>query len=189
VFIVPLGLKDFFIELGAKEVQELDWWQSTSINVTGANAAGANLAGTGSVNFTFLPAQHWSRRLGQPAGTSLWGGFLIEASKTIYFSGDTGYFCGFKEFGKQYAIDYALIGAGAYQPRWFMHYQHMNIAEFFRAVDDLNAGTVIPMHFGVISLSDEPLVYPLHEIKMRLEKHPEYVPRTKPLRIGEFISW
>jgi L-ascorbate metabolism protein UlaG (beta-lactamase superfamily) len=176
VFVAPLGLKEFFIKLGAKEVHELDWWQSAGI-------------GTAGVNVTFLPAQHWSRRLGQPAGTTLWGGFLIKASKTIYFSGDTGYFCGFKEFGKQYTIDYALIGAGAYAPRWFMHYQHMDIAEFFRAVDDLKAGTAIPMHFGVISLSDEPLLYPLHEVKAYLEKHPEYVPRTKPLRIGEFISW
>jgi N-acyl-phosphatidylethanolamine-hydrolysing phospholipase D len=190
VFVVPLGLKEFFIKLGAKEVYELDWWQSTAIKATAAgSAAGTNLTSAGQVNFTFLPAQHWSLRIGQPTGTTLWGGFLIEASKTIYFSGDTGYFCGFKEFGKKYNIDYALLGAGAYAPRWFMHYQHMNIAEFFRAADDLNAGTAIPMHFGVISLSDEPLVYPLHEIKLHLEKHPEYVPRIKPLRIGEFISW
>jgi L-ascorbate metabolism protein UlaG (beta-lactamase superfamily) len=184
VFVVPLGLKEFFIKLGAKEVHELDWWQSTN-----AGTAGTGTASTSTMNFTLLPAQHWSRRLGQPAGTTLWGGFLIEASKTIYFSGDTGYFCGFKEFGKQYNIDYALIGAGAYEPRWFMHYQHMNVAEFFRAADELNAGTAIPMHFGVISLSDEPLVYPLHEVKLHLEKYPEYVSRIKPLRIGEFISW
>jgi len=199
VFVVPLGLKEFFIKLGAKEVHELDWWQSTTITLTAADTANAErvsagtantgTANTGQVNFTFLPAQHWSLRLGQPGGTTLWGGFLIEASKTIYFSGDTGYFCGFKEFGKKYNIDYALIGAGAYEPRWFMHYQHMNVAEFFRAADDLNAGTAIPMHFGVMSLSDEPLVYPLHEIKTHLEKYPEYVKKTKPLRIGEFITW
>jgi len=195
VFVVPVGLKEFFIKLGAKEVYELDWWQSTAITLTAGtgtvnpDTANTGTANSGQVNFTFLPAQHWSLRLGQPTGTTLWGGFLIEGSKTIYFSGDTGYFCGFKEFGKKYKIDYALIGAGAYAPRWFMHYQHLNVAEFFRAADDLNAGTAIPMHFGVMSLSDEPLVYPLHEIKTHLEKHPEYAKRTKPLRVGEFITW
>ncbi|MCL2879107.1 MAG: MBL fold metallo-hydrolase, partial [Treponema sp.] len=32
VFIVPLGLKKFFTQLGAREVHELDWWQSVQIN-------------------------------------------------------------------------------------------------------------------------------------------------------------
>jgi L-ascorbate metabolism protein UlaG (beta-lactamase superfamily) len=173
VFIVPLGLRNHMIKGGAKNVHELDWWQSTS---------------AGPVNFTLLPAQHWSQRIGQSTNTTLWGGFLIVASKTFYFSGDTGYFCGFKEFGNKYDIDYAILGAGSYEPRWFMHYQHMNVAEFFRAADDLNAKTVIPMHFGVISLSDEPLVYPLHMIKIYCEEHPQYAPRIKPLRTGEYFE-
>ena len=169
VFVVPLGLKEFFTRMGASEVHELDWWQSTSVN---------------SLNFVFLPAQHWSRRIGQAANTTLWGSFIIEASKTFYFSGDTGYFCGFREFGKKYNIDYAILGAGAYEPRWFMHYQHMNVAEFFRAANDIGAKTAIPMHFGIISLSDEPLVYPLYEIDLYIQKHPEYAPLIKPLRVG-----
>jgi len=173
VFVVPLGLKDFFVKKGAGEVHELDWWQSVEL---------------GGIRYTLLPAQHWSRRIGQKAGTTLWGGFMIEASKTIYFSGDTGYFCGFKEFGKKYAIDYAIVGAGAYEPRWFMYYQHANIEEFFRAADDLNARTIIPMHFGVISLSDEPVVYPLHAIKVYLETNPQYAGRVKTLRVGGYIN-
>ena len=171
VFIVPLGLKVFFEKKGAKKVHELDWWQSISI---------------GTVRYTLLPAQHWSRRIGQKTNITLWGGFMIEASRTIYFSGDTGYFCGFKEFGKQYKIDYAIVTAGSYEPRWFMYYQHMNIEEFFRAAGDLNAKTVIPMHFGTISLSDEPLVYPLHVINMHLEQNPQEAGRIKTLRVGEY---
>jgi L-ascorbate metabolism protein UlaG (beta-lactamase superfamily) len=172
VFIVPLKLKDFFTDLGAKEVHELDWWESVSL---------------GPITYTLLPAQHWSRRIGQGSRETLWGSFLIQGSKTIYFSGDTGYFRGFEEFGRRYAIDYALLGAGAYEPRWFMHYQHMNVAEFFMAADDLKAKVAIPMHFGVISLSDEPLVYPLYEIDAYIKKHPEYADRIRSLRVGEFI--
>ncbi|MCL2065977.1 MAG: MBL fold metallo-hydrolase [Treponema sp.] len=173
VFIVPLGLKDIIVKWGAREVHELDWWESV------------NIAG---IKYTLLPAQHWSRRIGQKANSTLWGSFMIEASKTIYYSGDTGYFCGFKEFGRLYDIDYAILGVGAYEPRWFMHYQHMNVAEFFLAIDDLNAKISIPMHFGTISLSDEPLVYPLYETDLYLEKHPQYINRVTPLRVGGFIK-
>ena len=173
VFIVPLGLKIFLEKKGAKNVHELDWWQSVNI---------------GTIRYTLLPAQHWSKRIGQKDNTTLWGGFMIEASKTIYYSGDTGYFCGFKEFAKQYKIDYAIVTAGSYEPRWFMHYQHMNIEEFFRAVDELNAKTVIPMHFGTISLSDEPLVYPLHAINNHIVQNPQYANKIKALRVGEYVN-
>jgi L-ascorbate metabolism protein UlaG (beta-lactamase superfamily) len=173
VFIVPLGLKSLLTKWGAREVYELDWWESVSL---------------GAISCTFLPAQHWSRRIGQGGGKTLWGGFLIEGSKTVYFSGDTGYFIGFQEFGRHYNIDYALLGAGAYEPRWFMHYSHMNVAEFFRAADELGAKTAIPMHFGTISLSDEPLLYPLYEVDKFINQHPEYLQRICSLRVGEIIK-
>ena len=173
VFIAPLGLKKFFIDLGAAEAYELDWWQSVRL---------------GAITYTLLPAQHWSRRIGQANNTTLWGGFLVQGSKTVYFSGDTGYFRGFEEFGRRYAIDYALLGAGAYDPRWFMHYSHMNVAEFFLAARDLGAKTAIPMHFGVISLSDEPVLYPLYEVEECIKQNPEFADQVRPLRAGEFIK-
>jgi len=173
VFIVPLGLKKLTEKYGAKEVHELDWWQSVTLN---------------SIEYTLLPSQHWSRRIGQPSGATLWGGYLIQGQKTIYFSGDTGYFIGFREFGKRWNIDYAILGAGAYEPRWFMHYQHMNVKEFFLAAQDLNAGYAIPMHFGIISLSDEPLLYPLYEVDKAIRQTPELSKTVKPLRVGEYIT-
>jgi L-ascorbate metabolism protein UlaG (beta-lactamase superfamily) len=173
VFLVPLKLKTFFTKLGAKEVYELDWWESVEIN---------------SVRYTFLPAQHWSRRIGQKSGTTLWGGWLLEGSRTVYFSGDSGYFRGFEEFGNRFDIDYAIVGAGAYEPRWFMHYSHMNVDEFLRAATELKAGVSIPVHFGVISLSDEPLLYPLYEIDNFLFGNPEYSRLIKPLRVGEYFK-
>jgi L-ascorbate metabolism protein UlaG (beta-lactamase superfamily) len=62
------------------------------------------------------------------------------------------------------------------------------VAEFFRAADELGAKTAIPMHFGIISLSDEPLLYPLHEIDKYLVQHPDYAQKIQPLRVGEFIK-
>jgi L-ascorbate metabolism protein UlaG (beta-lactamase superfamily) len=173
VFLVPLNLRKYITGLGAKEVYELDWWESVQI---------------GPLNYTFLPAQHWSRRIGDPGGTVLWGSWLIQGSKTVYFSGDSGYFRGFEEFGNRFDIDYALIGTGAYEPRWFMHYQHMNVQEFIRAADELKAKVSTPIHFGVITLSDEPLVYPLYEIDQFLAINKEYAGIIKLLRVGEYIE-
>jgi len=173
VFIVPLKLKKLLVNWGAKEVYELDWWESVSL---------------GPLTYTLLPSQHWSRRIGQKGGATLWGGYLIEGSKTVFFSGDSGYFRGFAEFGKRYNIDYAIVGAGAYAPRWFMHYAHMNVPEFFRTVDDLGANVTIPMHFGIISLSDEPLLYPLYEVDAFINQNPQYAQRVRPLRAGEFLE-
>jgi L-ascorbate metabolism protein UlaG (beta-lactamase superfamily) len=140
------------------------------------------------MTYTLLPAQHWSRRIGNSGGKTLWGGFLIQGKRTIYFSGDTGYFCGFKEFGERYAIDYALLGVGAYEPRWFMHYSHMNAAEFLKAAGETGAKQVIPMHFGTISLSEEPLTWPLYEIDEHIRRNPEYAQIIRALRTGEFIE-
>ena len=173
VFVVPLGLKDFFINLGAADVHELDWWQSLMLH---------------DVKITFLPAQHWSRRIGQPANSTLWGAYLIEGSQRIFFSGDSGYFVGFKEFGKKFpALDYALLGAGAYEPRWFMHYSHQNIEEFFLAVNDLGAKVSIPMHFGVVALGKESVLYPPYEIDQYLDKHPAEKEKVRIMRVGEHI--
>jgi len=174
VFIVPLKLKSYLEKWGAKEVYELDWWESVNI---------------GSVTYTLLPAQHWSRRIarGQKGGMSLWGGWMIQGSKTVYFSGDSGYFRGYEEFGARYEIDYAIMGAGAYEPRWFMHYSHMSPEEFIRASDELGAKVSVPMHFGIISLSDEPLNYPLYVLEEFIKSNSEYAEKIKLLRVGEYL--
>ena len=90
--------------------------------------------------------------------------------------------------GNHFDIDYALIGAGAYEPRWFMHYFHMNVQEFLRAAGELKTGVSFPIHFGIISFSDEPLVYPLYEIDKFLSMNSEYEGKIKPLRVGEFLE-
>jgi len=173
VFIVPLGLKDFFTSLGAGDVHELDWWQSITLS---------------GIKYTFLPAQHWSRRIGQPVNSTLWGAFMIEGGKKIFFSGDTGYFVGFKEFGQKFpGIDVALIGAGAYEPRWFMHYSHQNVEEFFMAVSDLGARLSIPMHFGVIELGKEPILYSPWQVDACMDRNPVYKDKVRIMRVGEHI--
>jgi L-ascorbate metabolism protein UlaG (beta-lactamase superfamily) len=111
----------------------------------------------------------------------------VQGSRTVYFSGDSGYFCGFAEFGAKFSIDYAILGAGAYEPRWFMHYQHTSPQEAVMAAKDLRAKVTIPMHFGVIDLSDEPLLYPLYVLDQYVQEHPEEASRFALLRVGETL--
>jgi hypothetical protein len=62
------------------------------------------------------------------------------------------------------------------------------VNEFFKAADDLNAKTSIPMHLGVIRLGREPVNYPLYEVEEYIGKNPEYRDRVLPMRINEYLS-
>lgn len=112
------------------------------------------------LKMTFLPAQHWSKRSVRDGGQRLWGAFMIEVGHTfsLYYSGDTGYSNHFREipelFGKP---DYALLGIGAYKPRWFMRPNHISPYESLTAAQEMGAKVTIPMHYGTFDLSDEPL--------------------------------
>lgn len=151
-FLCPLGLGDFLRRCGAREVTELDWWQSAEIDGT---------------RFTLLPAQHWSRRFGMGWNETLWGSWLMErGGRKVFAGGDSGYFKGYREFGRRFpGIDVALIGVGAYAPRWFMHYAHMDIPETVRAFRELGARLLVPTQSGVLGLGDEPVSRPALELE------------------------
>lgn len=112
-----------------------------------------------SLNITFMPAQHWSKRSMKDGGSRLWGAFMIEGDDiSIYYSGDTGYANHFKEVPQLVGTpDYALLGIGAYKPRWFMRPNHISPSDSLTASQEMNAAMTIPMHYGTFDLSDEPL--------------------------------
>jgi N-acyl-phosphatidylethanolamine-hydrolysing phospholipase D len=99
-WFVPLGLAQWFRDRGRPNVVELDWWQSAT---------------NGRWTITCLPAQHWSRRIEMSTNASLWCSWLIDSgTRRYYFAGDTGYFHGFREFGRRFApIDVAMLPIGA----------------------------------------------------------------------------
>lgn len=142
---VPLGLKSLMHELGKRDVVEMDWWQSISCGKD--------------CRIVCLPAQHWSRRGIGDTNATLWASFLIDASgRRVYYGGDGGYFIGYREIGRRYpGIDYALMPVTAYDPRWFMHYPHMDAQEALLAFQDLGARYFIPTQWGTFRLGDEPI--------------------------------
>jgi L-ascorbate metabolism protein UlaG (beta-lactamase superfamily) len=132
---------------------ELDWWDTERIN--------------DQVRVTYVPSQHWSRRGLFDTNETLWGGFIIEGSKSrIYHAGDTAYFEGFAAIGARYPdIDTALLPIGAYDPAWFMEKQHMNPEQAVQAFVDLRARNFVAMHWGTFKLTDEPLDEPPRRLR------------------------
>lgn len=80
---------------------------------------------------------------------------LVCADPTIYFAGDSGYFTGFKEIGRRFDIDVALMPIGAYEPEWFMGPQHVTPEEALQAFEDTGAKWFVPMHYGAFKLADD----------------------------------
>ena len=148
--LVPEGLGPKVRRLMRENrVYELPWWGQVHI---------------GTVEFHFVPAQHWTKRTLTDTNTSHWGGWVIqqrmpasnEASDSIYFAGDSGYFQGFRQIGERFpAITYALMPIGAYEPEWFMGTQHMTPEEAIQAFVDVRAEVFIPMHYGAFYLADD----------------------------------
>jgi N-acyl-phosphatidylethanolamine-hydrolysing phospholipase D len=171
-WFVPLGLADWFRARGRERVVELDWWQS---------------ARHGRWTITCLPSQHWSRRVEQGVNASLWCAWLLDSGERRYFfAGDTGYFAGFAEFGRRFGpIDLALLPIGAYEPRWFMRYQHLNPADAVAATRDLGARHMLGIHWGTFDLTDEPLDLPPEALAEAVADAGADPARFRILAIGE----
>ncbi|MGO4549934.1 MBL fold metallo-hydrolase [Lysobacter sp. 2RAF19] len=147
-FYVPLGVGDRLRSWGvpASQVQEFDWWQSTEV---------------GGLRITSTPAQHFSGRTLSDRNKTLWTSWVVEDGPfRMFFSGDTGYFSGFKAIGERlgpFAVTF--IETGAYNANW--PNVHMQPEETVEAHKDLRGEWLVPIHNGTFSLAmhawDEPL--------------------------------
>ncbi|MCO8169548.1 MBL fold metallo-hydrolase [Pseudomonas sp. 21LCFQ02] len=139
-FLAPLGVGDTLVEWGvpASKVRQLDWWQSTQV------------AG---IEFVATPSQHFSGRSLWDGNRSLWCSWsILNGEQRIFFSGDSGYFEGFKRIGEQYGpFDLTLMETGAYNVEWPM--VHMQPEETLQAHKDLRGRWLLPIHNGTFDLS------------------------------------
>ncbi len=149
LFLVPLGMKEWFADVGIKQkVVELDWWQTHQV---------------GGWKYHAVPVQHWSRRGLMDTNKVLWAGWVVESpGKRFFFAGDTGYSKDFEDIGKRFGnMDLSLIPIGAYAPRWFMKDMHCNPEEAVQIHLDVKSQKSIGMHWGTfLNLTDEPLEEP-----------------------------
>ena len=172
--VAGLGLRELF-EDEDLPATELGWWESTSVK---------------GVKVTFVPAQHWSRRGPFDTNATLWGGFVIEGSTaTVYHSGDTAYFSGFRAIGERFPdIDLALLPIGAYDPGWFMLRQHMNPEQALAAFVDLGARSFVAMHWGTFKLADEPLDEPPRRLEAERLRLGLEAARVRVPAVGETLE-
>lgn len=170
---VPLGNKKLLESIGCKNVQEFDWWEDAQINTD--------------TKITLTPTQHWSSRSLFDQYCSLWGSYVIEHNgKKIFFGGDAGYSTHFESIYQRFgAMDIALLGIGAYEPRWFMRNMHTNPAEAVKAHMDLHAKLSIGMHFGTFRLSAESVEQPLIDLQQALQDNSIHTDRFITLNEGE----
>lgn len=116
------------------------------------------------ITLSFLPARHWAKRDLFDTNKRLWGAFVLQSlSKTIYFSGDSGYGSHFKEAAALFPnLDYSIIGVGAYKPEWLMEGNHISPQNALKAFEEMEAQNFIPKHYGTFDLSNEALSDPYH---------------------------
>ena len=127
------------------------------------------------VAVTFAPAQHWSKRGFHDRNMALWSAFVLETpAGIVYFAGDTGYGTGahFRDVRRDFGpVCLALLPIGAYEPRWFMHPQHMNPEEAVKAHLDLASDLSIGIHHSTVQLTDEAIDEPAAALARALEEH------------------
>jgi L-ascorbate metabolism protein UlaG (beta-lactamase superfamily) len=154
-FVAPLGVGDRLIAWGvpAAKVQQFDWWQGTTIE-------GLRLVAT--------PAQHFSGRSLSDGNRTLWASWVLMAGEgsaqvRIFFSGDTGYFDGFKAIGERYGpFDLTMIETGAYDAQW--PDVHMQPDESLKAHQDVKGRHLMPIHNGTFDLALHPWTEPFERI-------------------------
>ncbi len=149
-FIVPLKVGAYLKKWGARDEQviELDWWQSATVN---------------DIDFTLTPTQHFSGRGLMDRDATLWGSWVITSEDSnVFFSGDSGYFNGFKEIGERFGpFDLTMVETGAYNSLWADI--HMFPEQSVQAHIDLQGKVMMPIHNSTFDLS-------MHDWQEPLEK-------------------
>jgi len=125
----------------ADKINELGWNQSlTSFN---------------GLEFTAVPARHFTGRKFKRNQT-LWSAFVLKtASCKLFLGGDSGYDTHFAKIGEEFGpFDLALLECGQYNTYW--PYIHMFPEETVQAAIDLKAKVLMPVHWGKFSLAMHP---------------------------------
>ena len=160
-FYTPLGNPRLIKPVaGDCAITALDWHDTAAL--------GDNLS------ITLTPAQHWSRRGLNDINRDLWGGcFIKSASQSLFYMGDSGFHAGlFEDIQKKHGSpDIALLPIGAYEPRWFMAYSHMNPDEALAVHGILKPKKSMGFHFEAFQLTDEAFDAPrTHTQKSMVQK-------------------
>ncbi len=139
-FAVPLGVGAHLEawDVHPAQILELDWGES-------ARAGGLEIVAT--------PARHYSGRNPLRRDGTLWASWVVRGPvHRVFFSGDSGYFDGFRAVGAVHGpIDLTLVKIGACDPTW--QDIHMSPEEAVRVHEDVGGRVLLPVHWGTFNLA------------------------------------
>lgn len=176
-WVVPTGVKKWFLRRGIDRVIELGWWEERQIN---------------SLKVTAVPSQHCSGRRGWDINHTLWAGYVVELNrKRFYFVGDTGYNpYDFKAIGEKWkTMDLSLIPIGTYIPRAFMSPVHIEPRDAVRIHLEVGSKLSLAMHWKTFNLADEPLHQPPFDLLLSLNERLVDPSTFLALEPGFEINW
>lgn len=170
-YFVPLGVGVHLEAWGIQstKIKEMDWWQETTFQ---------------NIQFACTPAQHFSGRKLNNGQSTLWASWVIKSDSTsLYFSGDSGYGPHFKQIGETYGpFDLAMMECGQYDKLW--PDIHMFPEETAQAGIDVQAHTLMPIHWGAFQLALHTWTDPIERVSKKAEAL--RIPLITP-KIGEPI--
>jgi N-acyl-phosphatidylethanolamine-hydrolysing phospholipase D len=174
---VPAGGIEYVPEFGFSRTCPLTPWQSIEAD---------------GLRITAVPVQHFGGRYGFDARMNdapTWTGYVIEYKKiTVFFAGDTGYNPElFKEIGRRFRIDVALIPIAPVEPRDYMGRIHADPTEALRIFEDVGAKIMIPIHHDTFFQGLEPELSYAKSILQKLVAERGLQSRVKILEVGEQI--
>ena len=157
-FVTPLKVGEYLTAWGVEPIQitELEWWQSVELN---------------GLSITATPAQHFSGRGLLDRDHTLWASWVVQGlHHKVFYSGDSGYFGGFKDIGERYGpFDVSMIETGAYNELWSDI--HMLPEQSLQAHIDVNAGAMLPVHNGTFDLALHDWFEPFERISELAKQH------------------
>jgi N-acyl-phosphatidylethanolamine-hydrolysing phospholipase D len=183
----PLGVAQQLAARGARDVVELDWWETTRI---------------GPLALACVPAQHFSGRGMRDRDRALWCGWALRAPDAggaardgVLFAGDTGLHPEFDAIARRHGpFALALLPIGAYAPRWFMRPVHCDPDDATAAYGALvgaspsaRAPVCGAMHWGTFRLTDEPLDEPPQRMRAAWQRAGHAAERLWIAAIGETL--
>jgi L-ascorbate metabolism protein UlaG (beta-lactamase superfamily) len=168
--VVPKGVEDLVARLGFSKVHRLAWWEEIEVN---------------GLSVTMTPCRHWGARMFRDTHRG-YGGYVIEGGgHSVYHSGDTAYFDGFREVGARLKPQVALLPIGAYFPDSYRSV-HTSPEEAVRGFVETGAEQMVPMHYGTFRLGREPMDEPLKRLAAEAARL-DIKDRIKVLEEGETL--
>ncbi|WP_350432139.1 MBL fold metallo-hydrolase [Shewanella sp. H8] len=157
-FVTPLNVGEYLTAWGVDPIQvtELEWWQSVELN---------------GLSITATPAQHFSGRGLFDRNQTLWASWVIQGIKhKVFYSGDSGYFNGFKQIGERFGpFDLSMIETGAYNELWSDI--HMLPEQSLQAHIDVKAKAMMPVHNGTFDLALHDWFEPFERINLLAKQY------------------